>query len=106
MFGKEYGTPQYNEPGFGKITYQYNEAILKAGYPIIIGETGDRSAAGTVGTPFLAVVLPWADAHGVSVFGWGWNAWGAPSANLIKDSSGTPTDGYGQAMKSWMVNHR
>ena len=106
MFGKEFGTPQYNEPGFGKISYQWNEAILQAGYPIIIGETGDHSAAGTVGAPFLAVLLPWADAHAVSVVGWGWNAWGAPSANLIKDPAGNPTDGYGQAMRSWMLNHR
>jgi endoglucanase len=106
MFGKQFGTPEYNEPGLGKVAYQWAESILQAGYPIIIGETGDRSAAGTVGAPFLAVVLPWADAHGVSVLGWGWNAWGQPSANLIKDPSGTPTDGYGQAMKSWLVNHR
>jgi hypothetical protein len=36
-----------------------------AGYPVIIGETGDQSSTGTVGTPFLAALLPWADAHAV-----------------------------------------
>jgi endoglucanase len=106
MFGKAFGTPEYNEPGLGKVSYQWAESVLQAGYPIIIGETGDHSAAGTVGAPFLAVLLPWADARGVSVLGWGWNAWGAASANLIKDSAGTPTDGYGQALRSWMLNHR
>jgi hypothetical protein len=24
---------------------------------------------------------------------------------LIKDASGTPTDGYGVAFKAWLVNH-
>jgi endoglucanase len=106
MWGKEFGTPEYNQPGLGPATYQWAESILKAGYPIIIGETGDHSAPGNVGAPFLAVVLKWADAHGVSVLGWGWNAWGHPSANLIKDPAGTPTDGYGQAFKSWLIDHK
>jgi hypothetical protein len=73
-YGKKFGTPEYSEPRFGKISYQWSEAILRAGYPIIIGETGDQSCGGTVGAPFLALALSWADAHGVSVFGWGWNA--------------------------------
>ncbi len=105
-FGAEFGTAAYNEPGLGMVAYRWAEAILNSGYPIIIGETGDHSAAGTQTAPFLAILLPWADAHSVSVLGWGWNAWGAPSANLIKDASGTPTDGYGQAFRSWMLNHR
>jgi hypothetical protein len=106
MFGKAFGTPEYNQPGLGSQAYQWAESILSAGYPIIVGETGDQSAAGTKQSPFLAILLPWADAHSVSVIGWGWNAWGMPSANLIKDPSGTPTDGYGQAFRDWMVKHR
>ena len=105
QYGKAYGTPEYNEPGLGNGAYKHAEAILSAGYPIIVGETGDQSSNGTVATPFLAILLPWADSHNVSVVGWGWNAWGSASANLIKDSSGTPTDGYGKAFRTWLQAH-
>ncbi len=105
-FGARYGTPEYTQPGLGSQTYDWAQAALNAGYPIIIGETGDHSAAGTKDAPFLAVLLPWADAHDVSVLGWGWNAWGSESANLIKDASGTPTDGYGVAYRKWLTDHR
>jgi aryl-phospho-beta-D-glucosidase BglC (GH1 family) len=92
-------------PGFGPDNYVWAEAILAAGYPVIIGETGDLSSNGTVSAPFMAKLLPWADLHGVSVIGWGWNAWGGATSDLIKDKAGTPTDGYGQAFRSWSVNH-
>lgn len=105
QWGKNYGTPDYNQPGLGSVTYEYAEGILKAGYPIIIGETGDQSSPGTGAAPFLNVLLPWADKHSVSVMGWGWNAWGATSSNLIKDPSGTPTDGYGKAFRAWLTAH-
>jgi hypothetical protein len=104
-YGAAFGTPEYTQPGLGAVSYDWAQAVLNAGFPIIIGETGDRSVNGTTSAPFLAVLLPWADAHNVSVVGWGWNAWGESSANLIKDASGTPTDGYGVAFKAWMVNH-
>jgi endoglucanase len=105
QYGKAYGTPEYNEPGLGNGSYRFAEGILSAGYPIIVGETGDQSSPGTRATPFIDILLPWADTHNVSVLGWGWNAWGAASANLIKDASGTPTDGYGKAFRSWLQNH-
>jgi len=105
QYGKAYGTPEYNDPGLGNGSYRFAEGILNAGYPIVVGETGDQSANGTGAAPFLAILLPWADAHNVSVLGWGWNAWGAASANLIKDGSGTPTDGYGKAFRTWLQNH-
>jgi len=104
-YGAAFGTSQYTQPGLGAVSYDWAQAVLNAGYPIIIGETGDRSVNGTTSAPFLGVLLPWADSHNVSVVGWGWNAWGESSANLIKDASGTPTDGYGVAFKAWMVNH-
>jgi hypothetical protein len=105
QFGAAFGTPAYTNPGFAS-GYAWAEAVLTAGYPIIIGETGDQSSNGTSSAPFLAVLFPWVDLHNVSVIGWSWNAWGSSEADLIKDSSGTPTDGYGQAFKSWLVNHQ
>jgi len=93
-------------PGYGTDNYTWAKAILAAGYPVIAGETGDHSAAGTSGAPFMANLLPWLDQNGVSVLGWSWNAWGSADADLIKDADGTPTDGYGQAYRTWTVNHQ
>jgi aryl-phospho-beta-D-glucosidase BglC (GH1 family) len=90
-------------PGYGEDNYTWAEAILAAGYPIIIGETGDQSAAGS-SAPFMKELLPWASARGVSVLGWTWNTWGGASADLIKDAAGTPTDGFGQSFRAWAVN--
>ncbi len=70
--------------------------MLAAGYPVVITETGDHDTPGTVGSPFVSKVLPWADAHNVSYLGWTWNVWQDPDYVLIKDATGTPTDGYGQ----------
>jgi endoglucanase len=90
-------------PGFPQ-NWTWAAAILNAGYPIIIGETGDRSSSGST-APFMAVLLPWADLNDVSVVSWSWNAWGASSDDLIKDANGTPTDGQGAAFKAWTLNH-
>jgi aryl-phospho-beta-D-glucosidase BglC (GH1 family) len=98
--------PAAGLPGFGADNYTWALAILAAGYPIIIGETGDHSVPGTVGAPFMANLLPWVDQQGVSTLGWTWNAWGAADDDLIKDTAGTPSDGYGQAYHTWTVNHQ
>jgi endoglucanase len=105
-YGANYGTAEYTQPGLGAQTYTWTKEILDAGYPIVIGETGDHSVAGTPDAPFLATLLPWADKNSVSVVGWSWNAWGSPAADLIKDANGTPTDGYGKAFREWLMNHR
>jgi endoglucanase len=90
-------------PGFPQ-NWTWAAAILNAGYPIIIGETGDNSYSGATAL-FMPVLLPWADLNDVSVVSWSWNAWGASSDDLIKDTNGTPTDGQGAVFKAWTVNH-
>jgi endoglucanase len=105
-YGAKFGTPEYNDPGMGPQTWGWMDKILAAGYPVIIGETGDQSANGTKSAPFLTRLLPWADKNSVSVVGWSWNAWGSPDHDLIKDPTGTPTDGYGEAFRDWLKKHR
>ena len=83
-------------PAHGGEQYTYVQDIIAAGIPVIITETGDHNAPGTNGSPFVSAVLPWADRHGVSYLGWTWNAWQNPDNILIRNSSGTPTDGYGR----------
>jgi hypothetical protein len=75
---------------------------IAAQVPVVITETGEHNAPGTVGAPFLEQLLPYADAHGWSVMGWAWDIWGYQDNVLITDVNGTPTAGYGQVFHDWM----
>jgi hypothetical protein len=79
----------------GRNAYKWAEHVLSAGIPLVISETGDHNAPGTVGSPFVSKVLPWADKAGASYLGWAWNTWRNNDNVLIKDKAGSPTDGYG-----------
>ena len=94
------GDPQAALPKWGSVAYTWTASVLTAGYPVIATEFGDHDAAGTVGSPFVSNLLPWADAHGVSYTGWTWDPWADADNVLIKDASGTPTDGYGVYTKA------
>ncbi len=93
------GDPQAALPKFGSIGYTWTDSVLNAGYPVFISEFGDHDAPGTKGSPFVSNLLPWADAHGASYTGWTWDVWQDADNVLIKDASGTPTDGYGAYTK-------
>jgi endoglucanase len=97
------GSPDSRIPASGNIQYTYIENIMSANVPVIITEIGDHSAAGTVDAPFASTVLPWADAHGISYLGWGWDPWGGADNDLIKDASGNPTDGYGRYFRQHLL---
>jgi len=112
--GNTYCVPN-NSPGvFGDV-----QGILAAGLPVLITETGDRNSSGTNGAPLVATVTRFADAPGnagadwsaapglppIGVIGWTWDVWTDPDDVLIKDVNGTPTDGYGQFFRGWMLNH-
>jgi endoglucanase len=98
-----YGTAQEAYPKLGSIAYTWASAILAAGYPLVITETGDHDTAGTVGSPLLQNLLPWADSNGVSYLGWTWNAWEDPDFVLITDAAGDPTPGYGTYFKQHLT---
>jgi hypothetical protein len=98
-YGTTWGTMPYTLPSGGAAAYANAQAILNAGIPVILTETGDRNAPGTVGAPFMSKLLPWADKAGVSYLGWTWDVWQNGDFVLIKDKSGTPSDGYGVYFK-------
>jgi hypothetical protein len=89
----------------------YAADILAAGFPIIVGETGDKSANGTSAAPIITQVTEWADQTGSGVLAWTWDKWNDSAGNpggqnlLIKDAAGTPTDGEGVVFKRWLGNH-
>lgn len=79
---------------------------IGASYPVVIAETGEHSYSGLSGSPWLDDLLGWANSYSISVLGWAWDTWTwDPGDNvLIKDSAGTPTDGYGVAFKTWALS--
>lgn len=104
-FGKTWGTRAYAQPNFAPGVFRDVQGILAAGIPVIVTETGDRNTPGTVGAPLVSNVTAWADQQGVSVIGFCWNTFGEPDNVLIKDVNGTPTDGYGQVFRAWLMAH-
>ena len=76
---------------------------LSASVPVILSETGEHNAPGTVGSPFLQQLLPFAGANNWSVIGCCWDVFNDPDNVLIKDVDGTPSDGYGRVFYDWMT---
>jgi aryl-phospho-beta-D-glucosidase BglC (GH1 family) len=73
--------------------------IRAAGYPVVITEYGDVIGGST--SPWASVLLPFADANGISYLGWAWDNWSGMSANvLITNAAGSPTAGYGTYVKA------
>ena len=102
-YGTTWGTAAYTLPGGGAASYANAQAILDAGRPVILTETGDRNAPGTAGAPFMSKLLPWADKAGASYLGWTWDVWQNAENVLIKDKNGTPSDGYGVYFKQHLA---
>jgi endoglucanase len=73
--------------------------ILRAGHPVILGETGETYNDSDAGASYISTFLAWADQHGVGYEPWTWDTWGTYGA-LISDYSGTPHGNYGNFVKS------
>jgi hypothetical protein len=80
--------------------YSFANAILSHNYPVVVTQFADRSADGTLGAPFASSLLPTLDAMGISYIAWSFKPDNEKFATLIKDKIGTPTDGYGEYVKS------
>jgi hypothetical protein len=97
------GSPGASVPKHGAVAYQWAERVVAARIPLVISETGDHNAPGTTGAPFVSRLLPWADAHNASYLGWAWNVWDHHDTVLIKDKTGTPSDGYGSYFRQHLL---
>jgi hypothetical protein len=56
----------------------------------------------------ISDVITWADQHGASGLAWIWDVWsstGGSSDPLIKDATGTPTDGERVSLKDRLAIH-
>ena len=103
---RNYGTAwDYAYPNFYPEVMTDAKNILNAGIPLVMTEVGGQNTAGTPNCPIVTTMTKFADDNGASVIGWTWDAWGDPENVLIKDVDGTPTDGYGQVFRNWMLAH-
>lgn len=66
------------------------QAVMSAGYPIIVGETGYYSCSGSVGQSWWPLFLSWADAQGLGYFAWSWSDSNNPML-LANTTSFTPS---------------
>lgn len=98
----QWGDRCYSHPGpwCDDRAYEYARNILAADYPVVVTEFGDKNAPGTVGAPFAAALLPKLDSLSISYLGWSFTNAAQLDYQLIKDNSGTPSDGYGQYVKA------
>lgn len=102
-FGTTWGTDAYKLPNFGESAYTAAQNILNSNIPVIVTEFGDHNASGTVGAPFASSLLPRLDIMGASYFGWTFTVSGESDNILLKDNTGTPTDGYGVYVKQHYI---
>jgi hypothetical protein len=77
--------------------------ILRAGYPVIFGETGETYDSSECGSSYVAKLLPWADANHVGYETWAWDTWRTCSA-LIDDYAGSPHAAFGAWIKAHYVS--
>jgi hypothetical protein len=81
------------------------EPILKAGYPLLWGETGESYDASDCGTKYISSFLNWAETHGVGYEAWTWDTWRNCSALISNYYAGKPANAYGAWVKAHYVNH-
>lgn len=49
------------------------QAVMNAGYPIVVGETGYYYCSGNTGQMWWPLFLSWADAQGLGFLAWSWS---------------------------------
>jgi endoglucanase len=91
----------YVDPSPGSSTTNMLAAAA-ATVPLAITEVGDTDGAGATGS-FIKKIATFADGTGYSYFAWTWNDWGQSSNDLILDTSGTPTIGFGTYYKQHLI---
>jgi endoglucanase len=94
IYGEPLGSP-YADPS------RWDPEILPVAeqVPVIIGEMGDTDCS----HEFIDKLMPWADEHGLSYFGWAWvTSSCANEPALISDHGGTPT-AYGVGFRDHVM---
>lgn len=83
-----------SNPGLG------GEAVMNAGYPIIVGETGYYSCSAAVGQAWWPLFLSWADAQGIGYVAWSWSDGNNPQ--LLANTTTFTPGGIGPTYKQYL----
>jgi hypothetical protein len=76
------------------------QAVMSAGYPIVVGETGYYSCSGSVGQSWWPLFLSWADAQGIGYFAWSWSDGNDPQ--LLADTTSFTPNGNGMTYQKYL----
>jgi endoglucanase len=86
------------QPGCSPLEMSAAQAIVAAGYPLVVTEYGDVVGGSTA--PWASVLLPFSDTNGISYMGWTWDPWTNDTSDvLITDEAGDPSKGFGTYVK-------
>jgi hypothetical protein len=76
------------------------QAVMNAGYPIVVGETGYYSCSGSVGQSWWPLFLSWADAQGIGFVAWSWSDGNNPQ--LLANTTSFDPGGIGPTYKQYL----
>lgn len=76
------------------------QAVMTAGYPIVVGETGYYSCTGTVGKAWWPFFLSWADAQQIGYVAWSWSNGNNPQ--LLTDTTSFTPNENGTVYKTYL----
>lgn len=76
------------------------QAVMNAGYPIVVGETGYYSCAASVGQAWWPLFLSWADAQGLSYLAWSWSDGNNPQ--LLANTTTFTPGGIGPTYQTYL----
>lgn len=76
------------------------QAVMNAGYPIVVGETGYYSCAASVGKAWWPLFLSWADAQGLAIVAWSWSDGNNPQ--LLANTTTFDPGGIGPTYKEYL----
>jgi hypothetical protein len=76
------------------------QAVMNAGYPIVVGETGYYSCSGNIGQSWWPLFLSWADTQGIGYVAWSWST--ANNPFLLNDVTSFTPGGIGPTYQTYL----
>ncbi len=76
------------------------QAVMNAGYPIVVGETGYYSCSGSTGQSWWPIFLSWADTQGIGYVAWSWSTSNTPY--LLNDVTSFTAAGNGPTYSTYL----
>ncbi len=87
----------YSSPGCATSSCWAGQVASLDGAAMLVTELGETDCAGS----FVGAAMSWLDRVGYGYLTWAWNTWtGCGGPPLITSYSGTPTVGYGEAVRA------